>query len=82
MNVEQMVEALTWEKKMKQPTKQTLRNHPNDKTSGILDPNFRYTPSYATDIRETFKAMGWIAPSIKKQTMTYEQYEIESRIPF
>lgn len=81
MNVEQMVEALTWEKKMNH-TKQTLRNHPNAKTSGILDPNFRYTPSYATDIRETFKQMGWIAPSIKKQTMTYEQYEIESRIPF
>ena len=61
--------------------KQTLRNHPNANTSGILDPNFKYTPSFATDIRETFKQMGWIPPS-KQKLMTYEQYEIESRIPF
>ena len=61
--------------------KQTIRNHPNTKTSGVLDPNFRYTPSYATDIMQVFKQMGWVPPSEKKQ-MTYEQYDIETNPPF
>ena len=63
-------------------TKQTIRNHPNANTYGILDPNFRYTPSYATDIKQVFLAMGWIPPSIKKQTMRYEQYTIDTELPF
>lgn len=25
----------------------------------ILDPSFRYVPSYATDVRKTFARIGW-----------------------
>lgn len=62
--------------------KQTLRNHPNANTYGILDPNFVYVPSYATNIMETFKAMGWVPPSIQKQTMRYAEYLIDNDLPF
>lgn len=62
--------------------KQTLRNHPNAKTYGILDPNFKYTPAINTNIMETFKAMGWVPPSIQKQTMRYTEYLIETDLPF
>ncbi len=33
------------------------------KPARLLDPRFRYVPSTATDIRATFRRLGWVAPS-------------------
>lgn len=66
---------------MNHQAKQTLRNHPNHGKS-IYHEDFQYTPSYATDIKSVFLAMGWVPPSIKKQTMRYDEYAIETKTPF
>lgn len=46
--------------------KQRIRQHPNAKTSGILDPKFKYTRSAQTDILRTFLKMGWTPPSLAR----------------
>lgn len=45
---------------------QTIRNHPNTKSFGILDKQFQYTPAVKTDIMARFRAMGWTPPSEQK----------------
>ncbi len=38
------------------------------KRARILDPLFRYVPSNQTDIRATFRRLGWVAPSERKKS--------------
>lgn len=40
------------------------------KPIGLLDPNWKYTPSFATDILARFRAMGWVPPSEAKNAKT------------
>ena len=43
--------------------RQTLKNPPNAKTTGLTDQRFQYTPSCKTNILDTFRKMGWVPPS-------------------
>lgn len=33
----------------------------------LLDPRFRYVPANQTDIRATFRRLGWVAPSERRK---------------
>lgn len=33
----------------------------------LLDPRFRYVPANQTDIRATFRRLGWVAPTERRK---------------